>query len=77
MREYFYLEGAEKLGPFTLEELKAQKINRNTKIWHKPWPNWKAAWQIPELAEHLKGVPPEVGDSSIGPPPRTWLGGPF
>lgn len=67
MREYYYLEGAEKMGPFTLEELKAQKINRSTKIWRNPWSDWKPAWQIPELSEYLKGIPPEVGDSNIGP----------
>jgi hypothetical protein len=73
MRQYYYLDGSEKLGPFTLEELKAQNIQRSTKIWHHPWPGWKPAWQIPELAEHLRGLPPEVQEANFSQPPKNWL----
>ena len=61
--EYHYTDGVTNYGPFTLEQLRQQPINRNTQIWHTGLPAWKPAYEIPELASLFGGPPPQ------GPPP--------
>jgi hypothetical protein len=57
-REYFYLSGETKVGPFSLDALKNVSISRNTLIWHNALPNWTEAWTLPELAELFASQPP-------------------
>lgn len=33
MKKYFYTNGTENFGPFTLEELKQEHISRETPVW--------------------------------------------
>ena len=33
-RQYFYAEGTERKGPFSLEELKHKELKRGTLVWH-------------------------------------------
>ena len=82
--EYYYAEGSEKKGPFSLEELKQQAINRDTLIWYSGQPNWKPAFEIPELVS-LFGAPPlsdpppvyrpvsSATNFTTQVPPKTWL----
>lgn len=35
MKKYFYTDGNENYGPFTLEELEAQGITRETLVWYE------------------------------------------
>lgn len=81
--EYHYNDGVTNYGPFTLEQLKQQPINRNTLIWYTGLPEWKPAYQIPELASWF-GAPPAQGPPPVGPSyaqptrqgqvvPKTWL----
>ena len=81
--EYHYTDGGTNFGPFSLEQLKQQPINRNTLIWFTGLPAWKPAYEIPELSS-LFGAPP----IQVPPPvnqtyaqansqrqvvPKTWL----
>jgi len=63
--EYHYTDGVNNFGPFSLEQLKQQPINRNTQIWHTGLPAWKPAYEIPELASWFGAsqaqVPPAAG----------------
>ncbi len=81
--EYHYNDGVTNYGPFTLEQLKQQPINRNTQIWYTGLPAWKPAYEIPELA-YLFGAPPVQGPPPVRQVyaqspvqgqavPKTWL----
>ncbi len=83
MIQYYYSDGLEKHGPFSLEELKAKRINRRTLVWHHPREKWIPAGEYPELQDSLSQDPPpietrpqsqyfrdELGDRKL---PRTWL----
>ena len=86
MKQYYYSDGLDKRGPFTLEELKGQNISRNTMVWHYPMEKWLAAEQLPELQELFSNEPPSMQSPGSqersrafthnypgGKPPRTWL----
>lgn len=84
MKKYYYSEGLDKFGPFTLEELKDKGLSRNTKIWFDDLGgDWKEAGDVPELKELFKMMPPPIAsshsnpdvldNSSNGQPPKSWL----
>ena len=83
MKEYFYTDGTDKFGPFTLEELKEKKISRETLVWFKELENWTAAGIVPELNEIFILVPPPIVKTNFNEtnfknihnqkPPKTWL----
>ncbi|GAB3934324.1 CD225/dispanin family protein [Larkinella terrae] len=60
MKQYYYLEGNQQLGPFTLEELRSKPIQPDTKVWTQGLPDWVAASTVPEINEWLSGaqIPP-------------------
>jgi hypothetical protein len=65
MKKYYYNDGKEQHGPFTLDELKAQGINRNTPVWYEGLPQWTEAGKISEIASYF---PPSIS-SSLPPIP--------
>jgi hypothetical protein len=86
MKKYFYTDGTNNFGPFTLEELKEKNITRETKVWFQELGDWKKAWEVPELNELFKLVPPPPPSSTSEPgytnfqnqgtkskPPKNWL----
>jgi len=66
MHKYFYMEGNQKLGPFTLEELKKRNIRRETPVWCHPMPDWKPAGEMPELEEVFSMIPPDYKSGASG-----------
>jgi hypothetical protein len=56
MKQYYYLEGSQQLGPFTLEELRSKPIKPDTKVWTQGLPDWLAASAVPEINEWLTGA---------------------
>lgn len=60
MKRYFYTNGQEKEGPFSLEELKMKDIYPNTLIWHEGLEDWKEAENIDELREIFELSPPPL-----------------
>lgn len=79
--KYFYSDGTNNYGPFTLDELKEKKISRETKIWFQELGEWKSAGEVPELTEIFKLVPPSIAKTNYNSmenlnnqrPPKTWL----
>lgn len=60
MKQYYYSEGVQKFGPFTLEELRCKKITKDTLIWHEGLTDWVAAYKIEEVADIIVQTPPPI-----------------
>lgn len=60
MKKYFYLDGKERFGPFSFEELKNENISRETLIWFEGLEYWVPAKDIDELEEILRLTPPPI-----------------
>jgi hypothetical protein len=83
MKKYFYTDGTNKYGPFTLEELQEKNISRETKVWFQELKEWQNAGNIPELNEIFKLSPPPITNTNFSVnnisdiknhfPPKTWL----
>jgi len=84
MKKYFYSDGLDKFGPFTLDELKSKGISRTTKIWFDDLGgDWKEAGSLSELKDLFRQPPPPVASSHSNPdlldhssssqPPKSWL----
>src|SRR5690554_2752906 len=85
MKKYFYSDGTNNFGPFTIEELKEKKITRETKVWFQELGEWKPAGIVPEMDEIFKLVPPPIKKTNSNfnfnnmdntnnqKPPKTWL----
>ena len=83
MRKYFYTDGTNKFGPFTLDELQAENIDRETKVWFQELDDWKSAGDVSELIDIFQLVPPPLSQTSSindtlnnasnSKPPKTWL----
>jgi len=58
MDKYFIAKGAEKKGPFTIEELKKMDLTNEYLIWKNDFVDWKPIASIPELQEDIMQVPP-------------------
>ena len=50
-KEYYYLNGDTKTGPFSLDALKSAPINPDTLVWNSSLPDWVAARTLPELQD--------------------------
>ncbi len=83
MKKYFYTDGTDKFGPFTLEELKEKNISRETQVWFQELGKWKPAGNVPELSEIFELSPPPIAKTNLinnnkeninnRKPPKTWL----
>ncbi len=60
MKKYYYTDGANSFGPFTLEELQEKNIGRETMIWYEGVADWQPAGTLPELFDQLESVPPPI-----------------
>lgn len=60
MKKYFYTDGVDKHGPFTLEELKQQKITRVTKVWYYGLEYWTKLSDLDELKAITNSLPPPL-----------------
>jgi len=58
MDGYFFHDGNEQRGPFTLEELKEKPIKRETPVWKKGLRDWARASDLPELNSIFENTPP-------------------
>jgi len=86
MKKYFYAEGTNSQGPFSLDELSMKGIYPNTLIWFEGLDGWKKASEVAELNSLFRqyGTPPPpnhfTGNQDIhqiqepySKPPKTWL----
>ncbi|MBK7799827.1 MAG: DUF4339 domain-containing protein [Saprospiraceae bacterium] len=60
MKKYFYIKNEKELGPFDLEELKSEKIKRDTLVWFQGIKDWTKASNVPELDELFIYLPPPL-----------------
>lgn len=58
MKKYYLHNGQENIGPYDKEELREQKINKDTLVWAEDWNEWKKAGEIDELKIILLSSPP-------------------
>jgi hypothetical protein len=63
MKEYYVHKGEDNSGPFNIEELKNQKITKDTPIWSYEMEDWKKAGEIDELKIILQTIPPPIYNS--------------
>ena len=80
MKQYYYTNGSEKFGPYTLDELKTKEISANTLVWYEGMKDWTAASQVEELSSMFSNTPPPApianpmtGQEKPNYPPKTWL----
>lgn len=60
MKEYFFFNGTDKEGPFSLEELTSQPIFEDTLIWYEGLEDWTNAGKLPILESIIKKSPPPI-----------------
>ena len=58
MKKYYLHNGQENSGPFDKEQLKEQKITKDTLVWSEDMVNWKKASEIKELRNSIMTIPP-------------------
>lgn len=58
MKNYYLHNGQESIGPFDKEQLREQKINKDTPVWSEDMNDWKKAGEIDELKIILRTIPP-------------------
>ena len=58
MKEYYIHNGKDNRGPFNIEELKDQKITKDTPVWSNDIQDWKKAGEVDELKSILSNNPP-------------------
>ena len=68
--QYFYLEGQEQRGPFSLEELHDQNISRQTLVWASHMQDWQPAGTVAELQPLFSTSPPPHQTQTQAGPPR-------
>lgn len=59
MTKYYYLNGPEKKGPISEEELISLNLSLQTLIWSEGFANWTPLSEIPELLKIIPPPPPE------------------
>ncbi len=65
MRQYYYAEDNQQIGPISFEELKTKNISPDTLVWFEGLGDWTRAGDINELAELF----PTAQETSTPPPP--------
>lgn len=63
--QFFIKQKNKPLGPFSIEELKQQPINRNSLIWFQGQQAWEKLEDIPELTEVYNSLPPEKSNRKV------------
>lgn len=75
MSQTFYIAvDGQKKGPFTLDDLKSQNIQKDALIWTEGLDNWTKAEHIPLLKEVILATPPPLPNTEkttqqVPPPP--------
>jgi hypothetical protein len=63
VKKYYLHNGQESIGPFTKEQLKEQKITKETPVWSDEMTDWKKAGEIDELKIILLSMTPPIYNS--------------
>ena len=57
-KEFYYLDGKEQKGPYSIDQLKELNLKQDTLIWEETFDNWKPLREVEELKGLLKKTPP-------------------
>lgn len=77
MKSFYYIRGLEQLGPFTIDQLRDEKVNQETLIWFEGLETWKEASKIDDLFSLFELKPPPIPKKEILPPnPKTEITNP-
>jgi hypothetical protein len=69
VKKYYLHNGKEQQGPFSIEDLKAKNITKETSIWYEGLSDWTVADNVYELKDLLiKTTPPPFGSKTTIPP---------
>jgi uncharacterized RDD family membrane protein YckC len=69
MNKLFYVAvNGQQHGPYTIEELRAQRITRDTMVWTEGQSDWRMAGQVDELRDIVLAAPPPLKSQSAPPP---------
>ena len=81
MEQYYYTDGTERYGPFTIEQLRERNITGSTLVWKEGMADWLPASQVTELQSLLTpadtfsapAIPSYANTTTPGLPPKNWL----
>lgn len=68
MKLYYYVKDSEKVGPYTLEELRTKNITTETLIWHEGLPSWIRAKDSQDLNSFFSLTPPSIPPTLVSAP---------
>lgn len=66
MHRYYYSDGTNQFGPYSLEELKGKNLEPNYLVWYHGMEHWQEAKTLPELQGLFKNY---LEDNIPSPPP--------
>ncbi len=69
MIQYFYTDGSQNFGPFSIDELKTKNITPETYVWHSELGDWKKAGTLNEFNGLFVSIPPPPPTITPPPPP--------
>ncbi len=81
MEQYYYTDGKERFGPFTMDQLRGRNIGLETLVWKEGMPDWVAAKNVSDLQSLFQAADtfqPPVSIPYTQPypteaPPKNWL----
>lgn len=80
MVKYYYTDGKERYGPYSIEELKDKPISAQTLVWKEGLPDWVPANTLsdlnvlfPELSEELSVPAQSQSVHNLSVAPKNWL----
>jgi len=80
MSQYYYTDGKERYGPFSIDELRDKAIDENTLVWKEGLPDWVPAAKMSELnslfvnaPEYTPAFNEAYRNTAITLPPKNWL----
>ncbi|HUR32111.1 MAG TPA: CD225/dispanin family protein [Saprospiraceae bacterium] len=82
MAQYYYTDGTERYGPFTIEQLQERNITGETLVWKEGMADWLPAKDVLELESLLSSGGPSItpgipsfASNTTTPnlPPKNWL----
>ena len=74
MSLYYFHDGKEQSGPYTVEELKGKPISSETPIWRIGLTNWVKAGELEELGRKANPIPPPYLKPSVAEKTGARLG---
>ena len=68
MADYYYSDGRQTFGPYSIDDLKEKKLSPDTLVWHERLPAWAELKDLPEISSYpsLKRTPPPLPVVSTG-----------